>query len=123
MRVVFVVLGLVALGLAILGAVLPLLPTTPFVLLAAYCFARSSKRLHAWLLSHPYFGPIIRNWQASGAIAPRHKFAAGLGMASTLGISYVLGVSMTVIAVQAVVLLMVATFVMSRPHPNTVAEV
>ena len=60
------------------GVVLPLLPATPFVLLSAYCFARSSPRLHGWLLAHKLFGPLIRNWEQHRAISPRAKLLATL---------------------------------------------
>lgn len=55
--------GLLAVALGLLGVVLPLLPTTPFLLLAAGCFARSSPRLQRWLYRHPLFGTLIRNWE------------------------------------------------------------
>ena len=58
-RIFWLLFGLLATGLAFAGALLPLLPTTPFLLLAAYAFARSSKRLHDWLLNHRQFGPLI----------------------------------------------------------------
>ena len=66
-------LGFLALGLGALGVVLPLLPTTPFVLLAAFAFARSSERWHAWLLNHRIFGPIITDWREHGAIRARTR--------------------------------------------------
>ena len=64
----FLVFGLCSLGLGLLGIVLPILPTVPFILLAAYCFARSSDRLYQWLMSHPWFADALRDWQAKGAI-------------------------------------------------------
>jgi uncharacterized protein len=76
-----------ALGLGILGAVLPLLPTTPFVLLAAACFARSSKRFHRWLLKNRTFGPIIKRWESERTISPRVKVITVVTLAFTLGIS------------------------------------
>jgi len=60
--------------LGAIGIVLPLLPTTPFILLAAFCFARSSKRCHGWLVNHKVFGPIITNWTEYGAIGEALKF-------------------------------------------------
>jgi uncharacterized membrane protein YbaN (DUF454 family) len=61
-RVLFVVAGLAAVGMAYLGAILPGLPTTPWVLLAGYCFSRSSPRLERWLKRSPIFGKLLRDW-------------------------------------------------------------
>jgi uncharacterized membrane protein YbaN (DUF454 family) len=71
LRVVLLALGFVFVGLAALGVFLPLLPTTPFLLLAAACFAKSSQRFYAALLGNRVFGPLIRDWRAHRAI-PRH---------------------------------------------------
>jgi uncharacterized membrane protein YbaN (DUF454 family) len=68
--------GGVCVGLGFLGLFLPLLPTTPFLLLAAFCFSRGSARLHHWLLNHPTMGPIIRDWNENRVIRPRVKVAA-----------------------------------------------
>ena len=75
--------GVVALALGVVGIVLPGLPTTPFVLLAAACFVRASPRAHAWLLANPMFGPIVRQWEANRSISPRVKRTALLTMAAT----------------------------------------
>lgn len=63
MRIVFALLGGLALLLGLIGAFLPVLPTTPFILLSAFCFGKSSPRLYAWLVSHPLCGPLIQDWQ------------------------------------------------------------
>ena len=68
--------GFLAVGLGAVGIVLPLLPTTPFLLLAAFCFARSSERLHDWLINHPTFGPPILDWRDRGAIGRKAKILA-----------------------------------------------
>ena len=69
MRTLWLAVGLFFLGIGFLGVALPVVPTTPFLLLAAGSFAKSSPRLHGWLLAHPLFGPPIRNWEDNGAIS------------------------------------------------------
>ena len=81
MRLVWIGIGVVSVVLGVLGIVLPLLPTTPFMILAAWCFAKSSPRLHGWLLAHPRFGPMIVDWRDHRAIRPGAKRAAVLAMA------------------------------------------
>ncbi len=114
-RVLWLLLGLGATGCGIAGIVLPLVPTTPFLLLAAFAFAKSSPRLHLWLTTHPRFGPLIGNWQQHRAIGPAAKRAALVVMALALGLSWLLAVPGWVLAVQAAVLVCVAAFILTRP--------
>ncbi|MCX8954814.1 YbaN family protein [Ruegeria sp. NA] len=108
-------LGLLCVAMAAIGVVLPLLPTVPFLLLAAFFFARSSSRLHNWLLSHRIFGPMILDWQSSGAIRPAAKKAATLSVAAVLGVSLLLSVPPFVLIIQVIVLGGVLIFVWTRP--------
>lgn len=80
----FLASGWLSLGLGGLGAFLPLLPTVPFVILAAFCFARSSPRLEAWLLTHPVFGQHIVAWREKGAISRKGKIAAMIAFAFSI---------------------------------------
>lgn len=73
---IYKLLGFFFLGLATLGLVLPVLPTTPFLLLSAWLFARSSEKWHRWLLANAVFGPMIRNWEEERCISCRTKIAA-----------------------------------------------
>jgi uncharacterized protein len=75
-RVLYVALGLFFVALGVVGAVLPLLPTTPFLLLAGFFFARSSRRLNDWLLRNRLFGPIIRDWQTYRGVRLKVKIVA-----------------------------------------------
>ncbi len=90
MRLVYLGLGTVCLGLGILGAVLPLLPTTPFILLSAACYARASDRFYNWLLNNRLFGPMIREWRRHRSIPFRVKVVSIVLMVLTLGVSIVL---------------------------------
>ena len=69
-------LGCISISLGVLGIFLPLLPTTPFMILAAWCFIRSSKKAHDWLYNHRYLGEILRNWDKNRSIAKRTKIIA-----------------------------------------------
>lgn len=78
-RLPWLIAGLISLVLGIVGIFVPLLPTTPFVLLAAACFSRGSSRCERWLVSHPRFGPMVREWRAHHAVPLRAKqFAIGM---------------------------------------------
>ena len=114
-RIVLIVLGLVSLVLGAIGIFVPLLPTTPLVLLAAFAFANSSETLHQWLLDHNVFGPLIDNWHRHRAISRGAKAMAALSMIAILVISWLMGVATPVIAIQAVVLGCAAAFILTRP--------
>jgi uncharacterized membrane protein YbaN (DUF454 family) len=109
------VVGVACLATGAAGIVLPLLPATPFLLLAAYAFARSSPRMHAWLLAHPRFGPVIDDWRRHGAIARNTKIAALALMVATLALSVALAVPAWVLVVQAMALAGSGLFIVTRP--------
>ncbi|THD76854.1 DUF454 domain-containing protein [Thalassobius vesicularis] len=115
MRYVWAILGLISVAIGIAGIVLPLVPTVPMMILAAFFFARSSERLHNWLLSHPTFGPPIQDWQQRGAISAKGKRIATLSIAVVFGISLILGLRPLILLIQAVTLGAVLTFIWSRP--------
>jgi uncharacterized membrane protein YbaN (DUF454 family) len=92
---VFRVLGFLFVGIALLGVILPLLPTTPFVLLAAACFARSSEKWHRWMLANDTFGPMIRNWERNRCISCRVKLIAIASMLIVGGYSVLFAVETT----------------------------
>ncbi len=115
-RICYLIGGGLCVLLAVLGVFLPLLPTTPFLILAAFCFSRSSERLHRWLLNQPTFGPMIHDWEQHGVIRRRTK-CVSTALMLTL-ISYpMLFVAMPpgVKPVIAVTMLGVLTFIWTRP--------
>ena len=85
-RTVYLLSGFTALALGAIGVVLPLLPTVPFVIVAAFCFARSSPQLERKLLEHRHFGDHIRTWRERGAISRKGKRAALIAFAASAGI-------------------------------------
>lgn len=122
-RAIWAVLGIVFVVLGFVGALLPLMPTTIFLILAAGCFSRSSPRLEAWLLDHPCFGPTLRAWRRDGAISRRAKMLACAGM----GIGFALfwwqvRPNPLVALIVGVLLAASALFIVSRPLPPEDAQ-
>ncbi len=114
MRLGYAAVGVLALALGFLGIFLPLLPTVPFVLLAAFCFARSNPRWEAWLVQHRHFGPHIAAWRSRGAISRKGKVAAAMAF----GASAVLGLlllAMPWALIPAAAAVAGASFVLTRP--------
>lgn len=77
--------GFVALAFGIAGVLLPLVPGTPFLILAAFCFSKSSQKFHDWLVNHKYLGPPIRSWNQTGAIRPPIKWATTFAILLSAG--------------------------------------
>lgn len=111
--------GHLCLALGILGAFLPVLPTTPFLLLAAYCYSKSSTTLHRWILNHKYLGPPINDWEKNGVIGLKAKWIATimLGLVIVLRMPY-LKVALVIRVIAIVILLLVLLFIWTRPSRN-----
>lgn len=115
-------LAYASLGLGIVGVFVPGMPTTVFILVSAYAAARGSDRLHAWLLAHPRFGPLIRDWRAHGAVSRRAKWMA---TATMLACAVVLIAVMLLVpahrwwmtALPIACMAAVAVWLWSRPEP------
>jgi len=119
LRFVYLIAGFLLLGLGIIGAFLPLLPTTIFVILAAGCFARSNRRIESWLLAHKRFGPMIVAWREEGAIPRRGKVMACIGMGVGF-IAFLIGAQPGPVLMLFVLafFLACAWYVVTRPEPS-----
>jgi hypothetical protein len=84
-RLIWLYLGHLFIGLGIVGIFLPILPTTPFILLASACYSRGSERFSVWLLNHPTFGPPLRDWRSQKIIRPKAKIIASLSIWVAIG--------------------------------------
>lgn len=116
MRTFWFIVSCLAVALGVIGAFLPILPTVPFLLVAAFGFARSSPRFHDWLLSHPIYGPPIRDWREAGAIGRRAKWLATVSIATAFIPPILLGFPLWLVGLQAAVLICVLIFIWTRPE-------
>ena len=122
-RAFYIGLGCLCFGLGVLGAFLPVLPTTPFMLVALWAFSLSSRRLETWLLAHPRFGPRLVAWRAHRAVPLPVKLTAWGSMIASLTLMILGGASRFAIAGAGSVMLFGAIYVArcpSRP-PSRVA--
>jgi len=117
-RWVYLGIGYAALGLAAAGVVLPLLPTTPFLLVAAWAFAKGSPRLEAWLYRHPRFGPFLTDWRDRRAIPRRAKAAALAGLGGSWALLAYGAERPVVPLVAGIVMAAVAVYIATRPAPE-----
>lgn len=118
-RVLYFGLGCLMLALGAIGAVLPLMPTTIFLIAAAWCFARSSPRLEAWLFQHPRFGPALRAWRDQRAISRTSKLLACAGMALGFVIFWMTASPGPLVAIMvAAALAACAAYVSTRAEPK-----
>ena len=116
LRIIYHVIGLLMIVLAIIGAILPIMPTVPFLLVASWCFARSSPRFHNWLHSHKVFGPPIKQWEEQGVISPFVKILAFGGM--SVGFCSFLLIAKPVLWLAicvAIVLILISVYILTRP--------
>ena len=124
-RAVLLVVGTASLALGVIGIFLPVLPTTPFLLVTAACYARASTRLYEWLLGQPSLGPIITEWRRSRSFPPGVKTRALVVVVITFAVSIVLIDSLPVRAALLVVAAILLTFLYriptAQPDPTPVA--
>ncbi|GHC29622.1 hypothetical protein GCM10007291_32680 [Gemmobacter nanjingensis] len=115
MRILWLLLGVLALALGVIGIVTPILPTVPFLILAAFGFSKSSERLHNWIISHPRLGPPIMAWRERGAISPWAKRLSTGSMVASVLLALAIGLDYRVLALQATAMAAAALFIWTRP--------
>ncbi|WP_208437216.1 YbaN family protein [Bartonella taylorii] len=116
LRIFMSVVGWAMVILGIIGIVLPIMPTVPFLLVASWCFARSSPRFHHWLNNHRVFGPPIKQWEEKRAIPPLIKVFAVVSMAGGfLSFLMMLHPALWFALLVAAVLLLIAIYIVTRP--------
>ena len=115
-RLCLLAFGWFNIGLAILGMVLPVMPTTVFLLIALWAFSRSSRRFHHWLYTHPTLGRTLRDWHSHGVIPPRAKIlAVSMMTVSLFYVTLFLAEGWALPLMLGAVLGAVAAFILSRP--------
>jgi uncharacterized membrane protein YbaN (DUF454 family) len=122
LRAVLLVVGTVSLALGVVGIFLPVLPTTPFLLVTAACYARASTRLYQWLLGQPSLGPVITEWRRSRSFPPGVKTRALVMVVITFTVSIALIDSLLVRAILLVVAAILLTFLYRIPTAPPGAE-
>lgn len=123
LRFIVMTAGWISLILGIIGIFLPLLPTTPFVLLSAACFSKSSPRLYRWLINQPRLGPMIRNWEQHGSISQSAKVTATVLMISLFSLSFLfLNLSLLFRGALVCTGAGVLWFIWTRPTPSVQLE-
>ena len=114
-RPLLLALGWLCVGLGIVGLVLPLMPGTVFLIIAAACFARASPRFEHWLLTHPRLGPPVAAWRRHGVIPPVAKAFACGSLVLSFGIILAIDVPLLGAATAGVCMVAVATYILTRP--------
>ena len=114
-KLILLIVGWLCVGLGFVGIFIPGIPTTIFLIIALWAFARSSKRFHAWLLNHQRFGPILRNWESHKVVPIKAKIVMViLQILVVIMVQYTFN-SLFITVTLLIVLILVAWYVISLP--------
>lgn len=115
-RYLMIAFGWLCVGIGLVGVVVPGLPTTVFLLIAAWAFSRSSERFQRWLVEHPHLGPPVKAWRDRGAIPLKAKVLAVVMMSGSLAIIIAYGGGWILPTIVGAIMVCAAAFVISRPN-------
>lgn len=115
LHLTYIMIGWTCTGLGVVGAFLPVMPTTPFLLVALWAFSKSSPRLQQWLMNHPRYGATLRDWHEYGAIGTNIKVIAVIAMLASIVMLMTITDNLIVISIHATVITLTALFILSRP--------
>lgn len=114
-RFIFSILGFVCLGFAYIGLITPGIPYSPFIVAAAYFFAKSSKRMHNWIYNHPVFGPFLINWETKKIFPKKMKYFMLAMMSTSLTIIWFTVTNVLIFIYTALIMLIVAIWAWRFP--------
>ncbi|ATH08527.1 hypothetical protein BIY24_11370 [Halobacteriovorax marinus] len=114
-KAIFIAFGFISLLLGVLGIFLPLLPTTPLLILSAFCFSKGSEKLHSWLLSRPKIGGIIKDWEENKVIRPKAKLTSAIMIILLFGYTLIfVKVHITIKIISTLIGISVLSFILTR---------
>ena len=113
----FIGLGFLFIGLGFIGIIIPGIPTTPFLLLSAWFFSKSSSFLENWLINHKLFGPLIRDWNKHKSISRKSKIVAVIIIIPTFAFSIYSSLNMIIDILLGITCISLCAFLISRPEP------
>lgn len=114
------ILGMLSLGMAYVGFVMPGIPFSHFLVFAAFCFTKSSKRMHDWIYNHKWFGPFLTNWNEKRIFPTKAKYMMLAVMSSSLVISWITVGSLKLLGILFVIMLSVALY--TWRYPGSIEE-
>ncbi len=116
-RLLYLLLGFIAIGLGIIGALLPIMPTVPFLIVALWAFSKSSKKIHDWLYYHKIYGPMLRDWDNYNIIPIWGKIWACVAMLSSIIIiTFVENIPHWLLLTTAVTMFFIGFYICSTPN-------
>lgn len=114
-RWIYLGIGWLFVALAVIGAFLPVMPTVPFLIVAAWAFERGSPRLHRWLYQHPLLGPPLTRWRDHGVIPRYAKWLAIVSMSGSVILMLIIGLPFILIGGVAFIMIATAVYIVTRP--------